>query len=320
VSGRDQNDWAAVTGHNLGGVTARVSGDGRYATFMSQRSLTGFDNRDAHSGEPDEEVYIYDHQLRTLTCVSCSQEGAAPTGVFDDGSYPGLLVDRPALWERLWLAGSIPGWTKIDTPHALYPSRVLADSGRLFFNSATPLVAQDTNGTGDVYEYEPDGVGSCTRSGGCVGLLSSGESGEESAFLDASSNGSDAFFITASRLWPSDNDGALDIYDAHVCSGAAPCLTAPPEGALGCGTGPECRAPAAVSASGSTVASEGASGQGNASPAPPKPLQLSRAQKLTRALKACRRIHNARRRARCTRTARHLYGPPHSASHQRRHG
>ena len=28
--------------------------------FMSRRPLTGYDNRDARSGEPDEEVFEYD--------------------------------------------------------------------------------------------------------------------------------------------------------------------------------------------------------------------------------------------------------------------
>lgn len=320
LSGRDQNDWAAIAGEDLGGVTARVSGDGRYATFMSQLSLTGFDNRDARSGAPDEEVYLYDHQLGTLTCVSCSRYGTPPTGDFDEGAYPGLLVDRPALWAGSWLAGSIPGWTKIDSPHALYASRVLSDSGRLFFNSATPLVPQDTNGKEDVYEYEPDGVGSCAQPSGCVGLVSSGESGEESAFLDASADGSDAFFITASRLWPSDLDAALDIYDSHACSVASPCLAAPPSGALGCGTGPECRAPGGVSAPESTPASEGASGEGNTRVAASKPIPLSRAQKLARALKACKKVHKGKPRVRCVRRAKKLYGPPLHASHKRRHG
>jgi hypothetical protein len=37
-----------------------VTPDGRYLVFMFQRSLSGYDNRDVVSGEPDEEVYLYD--------------------------------------------------------------------------------------------------------------------------------------------------------------------------------------------------------------------------------------------------------------------
>ena len=73
----------------------------------------------------------------------------------------------------------IPGWNEaahsgvggnnsFEVP--LYESRVLSDSGRLFFDSSDGLVPQDVNGREDVYEYEPGGVGSCSVGAvGCVG-------------------------------------------------------------------------------------------------------------------------------------------------------
>jgi hypothetical protein len=290
---------------------------------MSQRSLTGFDNRDSGSGAPDEEVYLFDRDQGTLACVSCARTGAPPTGIFDSGAYPGLLVDRPALWTGMWLAASIPGWTKIDASHALYPSRVLSNSGRVFFNSATPLVSQDTNGKEDVYEYEPSGVGDCNQPSGCVGLVSSGESGEESGFLDAGANGDDVFFLTVAKLWSSDVDNALDVYDAHVCTTTSPCLTAPPEGQVPCTTGPECRTPNGASAPEVAPASEAPSGEGNIPPATgtPKPVakHLSRAQLLARALKSCKKLHKAKRRTACVRKARKRYGPPAKHRNGRKH-
>ena len=66
----------------------------------------------------------------------------------------------------------------------------------------------------------PQGVGSCQDSGGCTGLISSGTSDRESAFLDASQNGDDVFFLTAAQLVAPDTDQSIDIYDAHVCSEA----------------------------------------------------------------------------------------------------
>jgi hypothetical protein len=125
----------------------------------------------------------------------------------------------------------------------------------LFFDSADTLVPQDTNGKEDVYEYEPEGVGGssgCTgasatfskASDGCVGLISSGASSEESAFLDASETGDDVFFITASKLVDGDVDGAYDVYDAHVCgSEGVACTTealVPPP----CTTAESCKAAA----------------------------------------------------------------------------
>ncbi|HET7510667.1 MAG TPA: hypothetical protein VFJ65_10510, partial [Solirubrobacterales bacterium] len=58
-------------------------------------------------------------------------------------------------------------------------------------------------------------------SGGCLSLISSGTSPEESAFLDASETGDDVFFLTSSRLAPRDIDSARDLYDARVGGGEA---------------------------------------------------------------------------------------------------
>ena len=105
----------------------------------------------------------------------------------------------------------------------------------MFFNSPDDLVPQATNHKEDVYEYEPAGVGSCeSSSGGCVALMSSGDSTEESAFLEATPSGNDVFFLTAAQLLPQDTDRAFDIYDARVCTPASPCLTPPPPAPAGC--------------------------------------------------------------------------------------
>jgi hypothetical protein len=61
---------------------------------------------------------------------------------------------------------------------------------------------------------------------GCVGLVSSGESPDESMFLDASETGGDVFFLTTSRLSKADFDDNYDVYDAHVCGAeGVPCTT-----------------------------------------------------------------------------------------------
>ncbi len=225
---------------NLTGVSSRVSPDGRYLAFMSDRSLTGYDNLDANSGQPDEEVYLYDSASGRLVCASCNPTGARPVGIHES-SGSNLLVDRYSSWENSWLAGNIPGWDYREREVGLYQSRYLSDDGRLFFNSEDALVPQDTNGLEDVYEYEPPaGTGmaasdNCTtassafseRSDGCVSLISSGASGSESDFYDASENGDDVFFITASRLTASDYDNTYDVYDAHACSAEVPCVVEP---------------------------------------------------------------------------------------------
>jgi hypothetical protein len=319
LSSNDAPDWGAGpagVASNLGNVTARVAPTGRYMAFMSQRSLTGYDNRDSHSSQPDEEVYLYDLATNTVRCVSCNPSGARPVGVFDREEFPGLLVDRPQLWPNRWLAGSIPGWTRVDKGHALYQSRYLANDGRLFFNSADALVPQDANGKEDVYEYEPNGVGSCSREAGCVALISSGTSSEESAFLDASNEGEDVFFMTAAKLAPQDVDSAFDVYDAHVCSTASPCPAAPASVPPPCTTADSCRAapspqPGIFGAPPSTTFS----GVGNPIPSPAV-RPLTRAQKLAQALKLCRREAKRKRRS-CETRAKRLYGPAHFAKAKR---
>ncbi len=275
LSGADFPDWAGDANEELGHLTARVSPDGHWLAFMSQRELTGYDNHDALSGQPDEEAYLYNGENEHLACVSCQPTGARPTGqeygLPNSGSMP--FVGEFGIWESTsWLAADLPAWTRYGgRSAALYQSRYLSNSGRMFFNSRDALVPQDSNGAWDVYEYDPEGVpaesahscSSASTSGsavfrparayevqghsgvepaGCVGLISSGGSSGESWFMDASETGSDVFFATTSQLSPKDTDNAYDVYDAHECTSEAPCFPTaaaqPPE----CTTADACRA------------------------------------------------------------------------------
>jgi hypothetical protein len=324
LSGADGPDWNAAGPQER---TARVSPNGRWIAFMSQRELTGYDNHDAVSGKPDEEVYLYDAQANggagRLVCASCDPTGARPVGRQGDSHLLGTLTFAGGLWgEGSWLAANIPGWTAARglVEPALYQPRYLSDSGRLFFNSNDTLVAQDVNGTEDVYEYEPAGVGDCTsssttfgvRSDGCVGLISSGTSGEESAFLDASGSGGDVFFVTKAKLAPQDYDTALDVYDAHECRPAAPCYPAPAASPPACDTEASCRAaPSPQPVIFGSPSSSTFVGAGNVTRIVPgsvvRARSLTRTQKLARALRACGRKHGKQRRASCKRQARATY-------------
>jgi hypothetical protein len=269
ISGRDVGDWGGRSGgENLATVTSRVSGNGEWLAFMSDRPLTGFDNTDAHDAMRDQEVFLYQRSTGRLTCVTCAATGERPAGILHSGGFPGLLVDRSLVWTDQTLAGTLPDWTRTKLEQAFYQSRYLSNDGRLFFDSAVGLVPADSNSTMDVYEFEPDHVGGCSLEFGCVGLISSGESGEESAFLDASSDGDDVFFLTASQLTKSDDDSSLDVYDAHVCSDVAPCpagVTSSPEA---CDSSDSCREPAPPVTTSEPLATEAASGLGNFSVAP----------------------------------------------------
>jgi hypothetical protein len=321
LSGKDLPDWGHdVETGDLQKVTARVSPDGRWLAFMSQRKLTGYDNRDAFSGAPDEEVYLYDGETGKLVCASCNPSGARPVGeeyeYVTDSLVGGALVGGDRVWTKeSWLAANVPGWTPFRLASARYQSRYLSDSGRLFFNSHDALAPQAVNGTWNVYEYEPPGVGDCAvssatfaeRSGGCVGLISSGSAAQESAFLDAGEGGGDVFFLTGEKLTSQDFDKSLDVYDAHECSNASPCLpasvTQPPE----CTTADACRAAPtpqpSIFGSPSSATFTGAGNASSSSTAGVKLRSLTRAQKLARALKACRERKH-KKRVVCKRLAR----------------
>jgi hypothetical protein len=321
VSGEDNIDWYEGSTQNPGTRTARVSSDDGWFAFMSDRSLTGYDNRDSSSGEPDEEVFLYSASGTggegRLVCASCNPTGARPHGEFNQGTTENFLsVTGNSSWAKRWVAANVPGWTEYASDQALYQSRYLSDNGRLFFNSSDALVPQDSDGTEDVYEYEPAGVGNCGAasvtfnpgSDGCVGLISSGTSKEESAFLDASEDGNNVFFLTTASLVRGDIDGGLDVYDARVDGGFPEPLSVPV-----C-EGDACQSPVSAPED-PTPGSLTYSGPGNPNPllstvagkTKSKP-RLTPAQKLARALAACRRKKSAHARKACIRRAQRSYG------------
>lgn len=315
----DAADWGRGGTESLRVMTSRISPNGRYASFMSDEPLTGYDNVDTNPeahGARDEEVFLYDSSSDRLVCASCNG-GERPHGVLDterSGEGNGLLVDRPAAWKGHWLAGSVPGWTPLAVSVALYQSRYLSNEGRLFFNAADGLVPQDKNGKEDVYEYEPTGVGGCEGAPGCVALISSGISAQESAFLDASESGDDAFFVTAQPLVAGDRDKSFDLYDARVCTEASPCLTSPAPPPPRCSGEEPCRPaphapPVLASPPSATFSGPGnVLGSREEERQPPKPT-LTRAQRLKKALVACRKKYKRSKgkRVRCEQQARRTY-------------
>jgi NHL repeat len=318
LSGGDEHDWEEILAHQ----PTRVSSNGQWLELMSEASLTGYDNRDAATGKRTAEVYLYDATSGRLSCASCEPTGVRPIGVeYQKLVPPGGLVGGPrGIWPASALVGAnVPGWPQVAVNSSRYQPRYLTDSGRLFFNTVGALLPQDANGTQDVYQYEPPGVGNCSetsdtfsaRSGGCVGLISAGRSAQESAFLDASESGDDVFFLTSAVLSSLDTDTAFDVYDAHVCTSGSPCITFPDVQSPPCTTEASCKAsPTPQPSIFGAPASATFQGPGNLTPVPPPPPKKaeSKAQKLAKALKACRAKKSKHKRKVCERQARKKYG------------
>jgi hypothetical protein len=164
--------------------TAEVSPNGRYLAFGSHNELSGQSTTGA-------EIYRYDavageNHEPAIVCVSCGPVGS-----------PGALLPSSPL----------------SLVNGANRQRYMLNDGRLFFTTLAKLTPQDVNEQADVYEYEQ----------GAPLLISGGTSEvSRSEFVDASTDGSDAFFVTSQSLVPEDQDGITDLYDAREDGGVPP--------------------------------------------------------------------------------------------------
>ena len=255
----DKSDWQAATG-GASGVPygpVNVTPDGTHVVFQSVASLTGFDNTDANTGQPDSQVYVYDATRHVLRCASCNPTGARPEGA-------------STLSTEAYGSSGVLSYT---------PRSISSDGSRVFFNSTDALTGRDTNSLGgcttsgnfvqvgpcqDVYEWEAQGTGSCASAsadGGCLDLISSGSSDNAAEFLDASANGNDVFFVTRDQLVGQDQDQLYDVYDARVDGGIA---SQNPAAGTSC-SGDSCRGQLGGTPAPPTVATVTFSGPGNQS-------------------------------------------------------
>jgi hypothetical protein len=269
----DHVDWFPA---NEGGGRQRLSEvaqDGRTLLFSSRQRLTSYDNRGFN------EFYRYDAVGGGLVCVSCDPSGAAPLAPLSLFNLTSPLLE-----------GSLP---------AILTRNLSADGSRVFFETRDPLVPQDVNGVqDDVYEWERVGAGSCRESsesfyassGGCLYLISTGRSPDGSAFMDASANGDDVFFLTDQPLVGQDQDGLRDVYDARVGGGIA--AQNPPAALAPC-VGDACRGAAGLAPVLGAPASVVFSGVGNL--APPAPGAVVKVKPKKKKRVAPRRRHGRRK-------------------------
>ena len=275
----DQGDWLGGTSDPADEAgpeknSAVVSPGGAYLAFMSERSLTGYDNRQATAGDCEtdlennehesgacREVFLYDAATGRTACASCDPSGARPVG-------PAGFSTEPFV--------SFAG----------YRPRNLLDDGALFFNSSDALVPHATDGRRNVYEYEHGGVYPISNVTG----------GHESFFLDSAKGpngeeGGNVFFATADQLLPQDTGNNVVVYDARA-GGGFPVLTSAPA----CDNESSCKPPpAAPPTIFGAGPSETLSAPGN--PAPP-PLVPSKPKSTKKTVK-CKRGDVKNKKGKC---------------------
>jgi hypothetical protein len=213
--------WTSwVTNPNQGGLqgpgadSSRTTPDGTVLVFESRAQLTSYDNTEIDAsacGDPEKpgegctEIYRY-AEGSGLTCVSCNF---------------GHPAGHDARLQEL-------EWINLQT----IVHNVSEDGSRVFFETAEPLVARDSDGLNDIYEWQ-EGFGA----GGSVDLISSGHSvpyPEDSPIapgtgqilpppnllLSVTPDGGDVAFLARDPLVEgAPEGGATAIYDARIGGG-----------------------------------------------------------------------------------------------------
>jgi Tol biopolymer transport system component len=305
LSPEDSRDWEA----NEALRNPESTPDGQYLLFPSVNDLT------PDAAAEGNQLYRYEaatagHPDGQLVRVSVGDEGfnddgnaVAPPGSLFAPTYSFKGQANPALVSA-----------------RTHPVRITDDGERVFFSSPLALTPTAVNyacalelpfgcaaAAENVYEWD----------NGRVYLISDGrDTGSvfrQSAtqLVGASPSGSDVFFTSGNALLPEDTDTQIDLYDAREDGGFPAQATATPCDGEGCRNAPP--APPGPASPGSATTN----GPGNVEPVsastPPRTVgkgrtrPLTRAQKLARALRACKKKPK-RSRSSCEKSARKKYG------------
>lgn len=313
LSTEDRRDWSQGDFRPV-----EATPDGRFLIFPSHAHLTP----DDQSSPEAVQLFEYDAQEGRLARISIGQR--APEGYFCpasetmeegyncDGNIE-TAADNPTFgFEGLFEEGL--HFSNLDRPGEEASSvAVSRDGSRVVFESPDDLAPQAVSGQQpgcmSIYEYKSSGpIGN-----GNVYLISDGKDLSVRAsrcgarYTRMDSSGEDVFFETGDPLVPQDTDTQGDLYDARIGGGFAA-----PVSPVGC-MGDSCQGPLGAPLTLAAAGSATQPGGGNLAPPPaskpkPKPKSLTRAQKLAKALKACRRKPKRKRPA-CKTQARRAYGP-----------
>jgi hypothetical protein len=290
LSFNDSQDWQRDDRRPV-----QATPDGRFLLFPSSRP--GLTPGDTAAGS---QLFEYDAQTGELVRVSQGEDGYA-----ENGNGPGSGVATTGVFELQFRARDFH--TSVNTGSISRDGMTVVFEGAGFSGLAS---SAERAGCSSVYEYRSAGA----ISDGGVHLISDGVDVQThvetcgAQFVGMDASGANIFFSTADSLLASDTDGGQrDIYDARVGGGFTL-----PASAVGC-EGDGCLGAPGVPPLLAGPGSMGVAGGGNlpAVVAAPKVRvkvkPLTRAQKLSKALRLCRR-RSRKERGACEAVAHRRYG------------
>jgi len=302
----DLEEWSEI------GNPANVTPDGRFLVFRSRGHLTPDDT----SGPGAAQLFRYDAQSGQLLRISIGENGFNDNGNRPDSN----ICPHVSCADAIIVHGARGAYR--EAPARSDPT-MSHDGAYIFFQSPVGLTAKALNDV-QVGTYNPGETIYAQNvyewHNGHVYLISDGRDVSRAptpcnltssvCLLGADASGANVFFSTADPLAPQDTDTQVDYYDARICSAGDPCIT-PPLPSLPPCLGEACHGTPAATPSLLTPGSATFSGEGNLTPPEVKPAvkpkSLTRAQKLAKAVKACKKKPR-RKRAVCEAQARKRYG------------
>jgi len=314
----DAQDWSALDNRPV-----QATRDGRFFVFPSVEHLTGAEDT-SHVAQ----LFEYDAQTERIVRVSIGQQSPAgylcqQTHLVEAGYACNGNTTAPGngfAEHKLAPTISKPFYSGEELPTVAASTLSVTEDGRVFFMSPFALTPFALEESKNIYEY----------SNGNVYLIAAGEDPAlEEATFQASFNehdrlfstdekGTDLFFGSVGQLVPQDTNSQADLYDARV-GGGAPVLAGP----SGC-SGEACRgpgsgAPLLPAPSSPAMAGESAVPPGGGKTGV-KPRALTPAQKLKRALTACKKKRDKKKRRTCKAAARKRYSSESKATKTSRRG
>lgn len=314
------------------GVTyIATSADGNHLLFTTAGSEPGlweWDASAAHAtrltvaGDITKEDALISENGRYVVALTTAALAGADTNSASDlyllsAGQPPRLITSGRSAERYLLNAQVPAvdYVELDAEPLAAPAGGVSNDGQ--------RVVYDRDAETGVPEVVDE------WSSGQTDQLSPRGSGHGYQVAAVANDLRDVFFLAEDPIVPwDDNAGQPDVYDARIEGGFPPCTPGnptPPAGAETCAAASETANPTGAPTPG-YPSSVGAAGL-ELRPLPPdsstpRPAgkRLTRAEKLVRALRACKRRRSLGARRACQRAAQHTYGshPRHTRGPRRR--